>query len=115
MIKFYEIVRLSNQDIFQDNFEEIRKLIRRCWTKKAMEFLQNWDYGHENLDEARVYNKIWDSPTDPDSPTDRVLRQKTYSYPDGERTQYLCESASPDGLYVAYYLTSSINIDTENF
>lgn len=112
-MKYYEIIRLSNQDA-DECFEEIKKLVNRGWTKKAMEYLQQWDYGEENIGPARVYDKVWDTPTDARSPHDRVLREMTFHHLWGDQTQYLCVSRSWDGLYEAYYLTASITDEQLN-
>ena len=107
-MRYYEIIRFSNQDTDKEAFEHVRNLVRRGWTRKAMSFLQEYDYGEENMDVARVYGNIWDSPTDPGEKRDTVIRQETVHCCSGSATQYLVESSSSQGLYLAYYLTGTL-------
>lgn len=107
-MRYYEIIRVSNQDFERSAFETVKRFVRRGWIRKAMEYLQEWDYGGENLDTARCYGRIWDAPTDPDAPRDTVIRTETARCCSGDATQYLVESSSGDGLYLAYYLTGTV-------
>ena len=104
-MKYFEVTRFSDQDMNQDDFREIKKLLARGWTRKALQYMLNWYYGGENLDVARVYGKIWDSPTDPNEPSDSIVRQETYE----DTTFFLCEASDRSGFYHAYYLSASVS------
>ena len=108
-MRYYEIIRVSNQDIDKSTFENVSRLIRRGWIRKAMKCLQEYDYGGENLDVARCYGRIWESPTDPETPHDTILRTETVSGCHCDSTQFLIKSSSSDGLYLAYYLTATLS------
>lgn len=107
-MRYYEIIRLSNQDTDPAAFNYVRNLVRRGWLSKAMTYLQEYDYGGENVDTARVYGRIWDSPTDPAERGDTVIRYDDIKGREETSRQYLVESSSADGLYLAYYLTGEL-------
>ena len=97
MKKFYEIVRLDNQGSDQTDFEEVKRLVRRGWLHKAVKYLEDWDYGGENIDTAEYLGRIWDTPSDPQESSDSVLLSKN--------GLHLCMSdPSRNGGYEAYYL-----------
>ena len=99
---YYEIVRLdTNEPGNREDFETVRKMVRRGWTHKAIEFLSDWDYGGENLDRARALGEIRDTILDNRSTNDRIV------VTDGDYA--LCESHCPSGLYEAYYLVRGIS------
>lgn len=99
---YYEIVRLDDQNsVDADLFDTVRKMVRRGWLKKAMDFLSQWDYGNENLAAAHALGEIRDTITDPLERSDRILRQ------DGDYA--LCESSCPSGLYNAFYLVCGVS------
>lgn len=100
-MKFYEIVRFSDQWPEMEEFETVKKMIDRGWFHKAVAFMSDWDYGGENIDVARSYDKLWDSPTDPQEPGDKVL------YQSGDR--YICQSTCSSGLYTALYLVGVVS------
>ena len=99
---YYEIVRLdTNEPGNHEDFETVRKMVRRGWTRKAIEFLSNWDYGGENLDRARALGEMRDTILDNQSTNDRIVAT------DGDYA--LCESHCPSDLYEAYYLVRGIS------
>lgn len=100
-MKYYEIVRLDNQGFDQECFEHVKKLVRRGWKRKAVEYLKQWDYGGENIGPAQYNDRVWDTPSDNRERTDKVIYQI-----DG---YYLC-AANPNvnGGYEAYYLTAKL-------
>lgn len=99
---YYEIVRLdTNEPGDREDFETVRKMVRRGWTRKAIEFLSNWDYGGENLDSARALGEMRDTILDNRSSYDRIVAT------DGDYA--LCESHCPTGLYEAYYLVHGVS------
>ena len=97
---FYEIIRIDNQPAYEE-FETIKKMVRRGWTRKAIDFLSDWDYGNENIDTAMALGTMRDTILDNKSTCDHIIATK------GNYT--LCASQCPSGLYEAYYLVSSIS------
>ena len=98
---FYEIIRLTSDSPDREDFDAVMKLIRRGWFRKALDYLSQWDYGGENYDTARVYGRLYDTPTDPQEPSDRVLYER-----DGYNICY-CDP-SRNGGYEAVYLTAPV-------
>lgn len=96
-MRFYDIVRLDNSGPEQDCFEQARKLLDRGWVNKLHDYLQDWNYGGENKDVARVYGTVRETVLD--FPTDRIV--KTFSCC-GE-TFYVCTTDGRDS-YEAVYL-----------
>lgn len=92
----YAIVSLSSHDMTNlDDFLAVDNRINDGRYEQAMEYLLQWDYGGENLDSARVYDRLYPGPTDSREPSDKVLLTR-----DG---YHLCFSDSY--AYKAYYLT----------
>lgn len=99
MKKFYEIIRLDNQGFDQEDFETVRKMVKRGWVRKALEYLKQWDNGGENIDTAEYLERVWSTPTDEREKRDSVLRS--------EGGYNLCASdPAYNGGYEAYYLTA---------
>lgn len=99
---YYEIVRLdTNEPGNREDFEAVRKMVHRGWTRKAIEYLSSWDYGEETLDRARALGEMRDSVLDNRSMNDRIVAE------DGSYA--LCESHCPSGLYDAYYLVHGVS------
>ena len=99
---YYEIVRIdTNHPEDKETFEQIDKMVRRGWTKKAMEYLAEWDYGEDNLDAARANKEIRKSVLDDRSHGDRIIR--------ADGSYALCCARCPSGLYDAYYLVCGIS------
>lgn len=97
---YYEIVRLdTNNPGDRESFETVKKLVKRGWTRKAIEFLSEWDYGGENIDTARALHQMRDTVLD--EPSDNVVNY------DGH--YHLCTACDPSGLYEAYYLVAEIS------
>ncbi len=97
---YYEIVRVdTNQPEDSETFQTVDKLVRRGWTRKAVDTLAEYDYGDENLSAARALHALRDTPTDEQS--DTVIREE-----DGYT---LCASHCPSGLYDAYYLVRGVS------
>ncbi len=98
---YYEIIRLdTNQPSDRETFEQVKKWVKRGWTKKALEHLAEWDYGHENIDTARANGTIRNTILDDREHGDRIIKEQ-----DG---YFLCEASCPSGLYEAYYLVRGI-------
>ena len=97
---YYEIVRIdTNHSEDAETFALLDKLVRRGWTRKALETLTDWDYGGENIDTAMALHALRDTPTE--ESRDSVIREE-----DG---YMLCASHCPSGLYDAYYLVRGIS------
>lgn len=101
MKRFYEIIRLDNQGFDQDCFEEVRRLVKRGWLRKAVEYLAQWDNGGENIDTAEYLERVWDSPSDPREKSDSVIYEMN--------GYHLCHSdPSRNGGYEAFYLMAEL-------
>ena len=98
MLCYYEIVRLENQGPDREEFETVSKMIDRGWVNKAHNYLQQWNYGGENVSAAISLGTMRSTVTDFHS--DRVV--KTVSFSDGSRC-HLCATGGLDG-YEAVYL-----------
>lgn len=103
MKKFYVIIRIDSNGFDAEIFEQLKKWHRRRWYRKMLAFLQNWDYGDENVGAAIVNGDVWDTPTDPVE-NDEILLDA-----DG---QHLCHAYSEDGLYEAFYLVGETELET---
>ena len=95
-MRYFEIVRLENQGFDQEDFQTVKKLVDRGWVNKAHEFLQQWNYGGENIAAAMANGTVRDTVLDEDA--DTVVK----SFPFSDGTYYLCKAK--DRVYEAYYL-----------
>lgn len=100
-MRYYEIIRLDNQGFDQECFDTVKKMVDRGWNRKAVGYLQQWDYDGENVASAEYAGRIWDKPSDTAEKTDKVVYEM-----DG---YFLC-AAQPhlNGGYEAYYLTTKL-------
>lgn len=99
---YYEIIRLdTNQPSDRETFEQVKKWVKRGWTKKALDYLTEWDYGAENINAARANSNLRDTILDDREHGDRIIKEQ-----DG---YFLCEASCPSGLYEAYYLVKEIS------
>ena len=96
MKRYYEIVRFTDTWPDQENYYEIEKLVRRGWFRKALEYINDWNLREDSISAARMAGRIWETPTDPGSPTDSII------YQSGDLT--LCHRSDKIGLYQSYYL-----------
>lgn len=103
-MRYYEIVRVENYGFDMTDYDIVKHYVRRGWLRKATAYLAQWDYGGETAGSARVYGKIYPTPTDPQEPSDTILYQK-----DGYN---LCRAER--GGYEAYYLTAELPEDFES-
>lgn len=100
-MKYYEIVRFANQWPDMGEYEDVDKMIRRGWFRKAISYMAEWDFGGENIDTAVSQGTLRDTVLDLQSRGDRVVYEMNgYA---------LCESHCPSGLYDAYYLVASVD------
>lgn len=101
-MRYYQIVRLANESPDQEEFNRVHKLVRRGWLRKAVEYLQQWNYGGENIGTALCMGDVYNTPTDDRERTDRVI----YRDRDGSCLCY-CNPCR-NGGYEAYYLTAAL-------
>jgi hypothetical protein len=99
-MQYYEITRFADAWPDMGEYEEVDRMVKRGWLRKAMRYMSEWDFGQETLDAARSHKGIRDSVMDKNSPRDRII----YSKP----PYYLCESHCKSGLYDAYYLVAEV-------
>ena len=98
-MKYYEIVRLANTWPDMGEYEDVMKLLKRGWYRKALDYLIEWDFGEETLGRAIAFNEVRDSVLD-EAKNDNVTYER-----DG---YYICESHCPSGLYDAVYLVKDV-------
>jgi len=100
-MKYIEIVRFSDSYPEMDEYQHIDKLVRRKWYRKAIAYMADWDYGGENIDTARAYNRIHDTIAQTLGPTERVVHQNG--------NYFLCSAHCRSGLYDAYFLVKQVD------
>lgn len=103
MKKYYIIVRIDNNGFNQEDFLLLKKWYNRGWYRKMLQYLQNWDYGEENIGTAMYNDDIWDTPCDPQAPSDKIIYQNLCG------DQFLCHSE--DLVYEAFYLVGVTTIE----
>lgn len=97
---YYEVVRVSNQDIDQEAYEAMKTIVDRDGNyEEAVRYLSNLDYGAENLSVALSDNEgMRATATDPKSLADKVI--------DTRDSYFLCRSKGT--LYDAFYLVKEV-------
>ena len=100
MKKYYEIVRFANTWPDMGEYEDVDRMVKRGWLKKAIRYMSEWDFGQENIDAAICYGHVRDTAVDKASIGDKVICE--------DKGRYLCEAHCKSGLYDAYYLVGEL-------